>query len=131
MLELHRAGHIYVSASRGEGFGLGAVEAALYGHPVIGTGPWMDTSLDCFIRGPYREIPVTPLPESPGYTLEQSWYDIDQRWLSETIKSTVDKILKGELDLRETAEKVEATYSPRAISELIKPRLLHVKDLLK
>ncbi len=74
---LHATGDCFVSLTRGEGFGMGACEAACVGNPVLMTG-W-GGQLDFLGRDypgnlPYRlaPAPVWP-PERPSFWPSQRW----------------------------------------------------------
>ncbi|MBS0558311.1 MAG: glycosyltransferase [Proteobacteria bacterium] len=78
---IHALGDVYVSLSRGEGWGLGAFEAATLAKPVLMTG-WGG---QCEFLGvdwpgavPYRLAPV-PLwpPQRPSYFPSQRWAEPD------------------------------------------------------
>lgn len=78
---IHAVGDTYVSLSRGEGFGLGAFEAATLGKPVIMTGWGGHTEYfgdDWPGAVPYRLAPV-PLwpPDLPSYFPSQRWAEPD------------------------------------------------------
>lgn len=78
---LHHRGQCYVSLSHGEGWGLGAFEAALAGRPVIATGHggWLDflpADLAGLVR--CRQVPVAPGPGEDSYEPGQSWAEADQ-----------------------------------------------------
>lgn len=80
---LHRLGDVYVSMAHGEGWGLGAFDAAALGRPVLMTGwgghrdylgddagwpgalPWRMTS-----------VPVFP-PDQPSYWRSQRWASVE------------------------------------------------------
>lgn len=73
---LHRRGNCYVSLCRAEGWGLGAIDAAASGKPVIITG--FGGQLDYL--GPeypflvdWRLVPVQDRYGQPSYTSDQNW----------------------------------------------------------
>lgn len=83
LLRLHHCSHTYVSLSRGEGWGLGAFEAAIVGNRVIATnwGGHRD-----FLHGysryagvNYRLVNLAPTPaqEALGHAKEQHWTEPD------------------------------------------------------
>lgn len=78
---IHAIGDVYVSVSRGEGWGLGAFEAATLAKPVLMTG-WGG---QCEFLGaqwpgalPYRlaSVPLWP-PDRPSYFPSQRWAEPD------------------------------------------------------
>lgn len=84
MLDLYRSASVFVSASRGEGYCLPAVQAMSCGKPVISTA-WSAFA-------DYAQIPVRHVVESvpsevglPGYSAEQHWGVIDEDDLVEKL----------------------------------------------
>ncbi len=78
---IHALGDVYVSLSRGEGWGLGAFEAATLGTPVVMTG-WgghMDFLGDDWPgEVAYRLVPALLLPpQQPSYFPSQRWAEPD------------------------------------------------------
>jgi glycosyltransferase involved in cell wall biosynthesis len=80
---LHRIGDAYVSTTHGEGFGLGAFDAATLGRPVLMTGWGGHRDFlgdDAAWPGalPYRmtSVPVFP-PDAPSYWRSQRWASVD------------------------------------------------------
>ena len=77
---LHERGDCFVSLSCGEGWGMGAYEAAWWGKPVIATG--YGGSLDylpdhCSYHAKYRLVPVRFATGGASYTSEQNWAQAD------------------------------------------------------
>lgn len=72
---LHKRGDCYVSASHGEGLGLGMLEASIFGKPVItnlyGEQSSYFSEETCFKYG-HTMRPVTAM-NSPYYSCKQSW----------------------------------------------------------
>lgn len=100
LLELHQGGDCFVSATRGEAWGLGMFESAVMGNRVIaprhgGQSDFLEnyhlsyevnaTLTPCFgseVRGPIVEGPHGLMQSStvaipPGVTCKQDWYDPD------------------------------------------------------
>ncbi|CAH1904114.1 Glycosyl transferase family 1 [Candidatus Nitrotoga sp. HW29] len=77
---LHRAGDVFVSLTRGEGWGMGGCAALVRGRPVLMTGwsgqldylgsewPWLVN---------YRLTQVTPWPQQASYFASQRWAQAD------------------------------------------------------
>lgn len=78
IMRLHKTGDCYVSAHRGEGWGVPQVEAALAGRPFISTayGGCHEyfTNGDNAILLPYEMVPLRGMAHS------QHWYDSTQNW---------------------------------------------------
>jgi glycosyltransferase involved in cell wall biosynthesis len=91
---LHRIGAVYASTSRGEGFGLGAFEAATLGRPVIMTGWGGQTDY----LGPgwpgeiaYRLVaaPLWP-PLGPSFFPSMRWAEPDLDHAARLMREVVD-----------------------------------------
>ena len=74
---LHQLGDCFVSLSHGEGWGLGAFDAATYGNPV--TAPYWGGLRDYLPQGwsgavPHHleQVPIWP-PHKPSYWSDQQW----------------------------------------------------------
>jgi glycosyltransferase involved in cell wall biosynthesis len=76
---LHRRGDCYVSLCRGEGFGLGAFDAATLANPVVMTG--FGGQLEFLAGSPYlvdfELVPVRYRSRFGSYTPDQHWADPD------------------------------------------------------
>lgn len=80
MAGLHRRGNAYVSLTHGEGWGLGAFDAAGLGKPVIITGcggqlDYLPPNLSYHI--PWKRIPVLDRICPGSFSPDQSWADPD------------------------------------------------------
>lgn len=82
IMRIHQTGHCYVTAHRGEGWGVPQVEASLNGKPMIATGyagchEYFDEKTAVLL--PYKMIPLRGMDHSSRwYTSEQKWADVDQ-----------------------------------------------------
>jgi len=87
MSALHKRGDCYVNPSRGEGLGLGLVEASLFGNPVI-------TNLFGEQSTYYNESNAMIY----GHTLKpvigqnSCWYSIEQLWAAPDMVSLIDRL---------------------------------------
>lgn len=74
----HKTFDIFVSAHRGEGWGIPQMEALLSNHPIISTGcggihEYLTDNVDAFLT----EYKLVALSEN---TRNQQWYQADQKW---------------------------------------------------
>ncbi len=82
VMRLHQTGHAYVSAHRGEGWGVPQVEAALNGKPFISTGyggahEWFEHGKEALLI-PFDMVPLNGMEHSSRwYTREQKWAEPD------------------------------------------------------
>lgn len=91
IMRLHKTGDCYVSAHRGEGWGVPQVEAALAGQPIISTnyGGCHEyfTNGDNAILLPYEMVKLRGMGHSQKwYTSEQQWADVDANALRGAMK---------------------------------------------
>lgn len=88
MLSLHKGCDCYVSTSRGEGLGLGMIEAGLFENPVI-TNSFGEQSTyidnDTGLIYNHTLKPVTKMGVN-------SWYTMDQYWASPDMKDLAGKM---------------------------------------
>lgn len=88
---IHERGDCYVSAHRGEGWGVPQAEALSHGNPVISTGyGGINEYFTDMVNGiviPYEMINLTGMDHSRRYySLDQKWADIDIDYLSEKMR---------------------------------------------
>lgn len=77
---LHELGDCFVSLSRGEGWGLGAFEAACAANPVVVTGwggPTAYLTQDNAYFVDWSPVPVQPGAPNGSYTPDQNWAEPD------------------------------------------------------
>ena len=76
---LHRRGDCYVSLARGEGWGLGAFDAAAGGNPVVttGFGGHLDYLRDSRLLVRFELVPVHDPAGFPSYAPAQRWAEPD------------------------------------------------------
>lgn len=89
MLGLHRACDCYVSSSRGEGLGLGILEAGLFENPVITNlfgeqASYVDIEKAIIYNHTLR--PVTRMGRNSWYTMDQSWACPDVKDMAEKMR---------------------------------------------
>lgn len=85
---LHTRGDVHVSLTRGEGWGLGAVDAATYGNPVVATG-WgafpevLDAEATWFVG--YQLVPAIHTAVA-SYSPDQRWAEPDVAHAAELLR---------------------------------------------
>lgn len=102
IMRLHKTGDCFVSAHRGEGWGLPQMEAMLAGNPVISTNygglhEWIDGYASLI---PYDMVPVRGMGHS------DKWYTPDQKWAEVNIEA-----LKFAMRLRYDTRDQPSDYS--------------------
>jgi glycosyltransferase involved in cell wall biosynthesis len=92
---IHAVGEVFVSLSHGEGWGLGAFEAAALGKPVVMTG-WGGhrdyLGEDWPGAVPYRmvSVPLWP-PDRPSYFPSQRWAEPDIAVAARMLRAVIDE----------------------------------------
>ena len=89
---IHAAGDAYVSLTHGEGWGLGAFDAATLGKPVIITGwggqlDYLGSNYPGLVR--YEMAPVAGWYPLPGYRPTQRWATADRGHATELMRAVV------------------------------------------
>lgn len=118
---IHAVGDTYVSLSRGEGFGLGAFEAATLGKPVIMTGWGGHTEVfgdDWPGAVPYRLAPV-PLwpPDLPSYFPSQRWAEPDIAAAARMMRGILDDSAPMLTNAARVRERIVERYAEPVIVE--------------
>ena len=118
---IHAVGDVFVSLSRGEGFGLGAFEAATLGKPVIMTGYGGHTEFfgdDWPGAIPYRLAPV-PLwpPDLPSYFPSQRWAEPDLAAASGLMREIADDPVPAQMAASRIRESIVERYAEPVIVE--------------
>jgi len=116
---IHAMGDVYVTASHGEGFGLGAFEAATRGTPVLATGWGGQTEFlgDRWLgRLPYRmtQVPLWP-PHKPSYFPSQRWARVDPEAGSERMRAVFDDPEPFLVEARKNRESIVERFAEPVI----------------
>lgn len=133
--QAHIANHVFITASRGEGFCLPALDAVALGNHVVGGFPALQ---DLAFHAPglvtlleSNKVPITPMPEISGY-------EIDHEWWESPIKELTGEFLAlkqwvqgdGDIDMDSEVQAVRDAYCPVTIGKLIAARLEHAADVV-
>lgn len=78
VMRIHQTGDVYVSAHRGEGWGVPQVEAATAGKPMISTG-WSGCH-EYFTHGENALLMPYEMVQLQGMAHSDKWYSRDQNW---------------------------------------------------
>lgn len=95
IMRVHTTGHVYVSAHRGEGWGVPQVEAMLAGHAIISTGyggvhEYLSDRSNALII-PYEMQPLRGMDHaSHFYSSDQKWADIKSDDLQQLMRIAYD-----------------------------------------
>lgn len=114
---LHHRGDCYVSLARGEGFALGAFDAAAYGNPVVTTA--FGGQLDYLAGSPYlvnfELVPVLHPAGFPNYSPDQRWAEPDVDHAAALLRRVARNPAEAAAVCEPLAMRVRERYSPQAI----------------
>lgn len=128
IMRLHATGDCFVSAHRGEGWGIPQVEAAVFGNPVISTDfggchEYFEDDENMF-KVPAEMVPVSGMNHSPAwYTPEQNWADVSISGLRSAMRSACqDKDVTKRIAAK-GQQKVEEKFNLKTVGNLMADRL--------
>jgi len=125
---LHELGDCYVSLAHGEGWALGAFDAATRGTPVVMTGwggqlDYLGPSWSGAIPYGLGSVPIWP-PERPSYFSSQRWAHPDTDAAGEMLRA----VYRDGAAARENAMALAAGIAHRYAEPVIAALLLHAID---
>lgn len=130
---LHQTGDCFVSAHRGEGWGIPIAEAMAFGKPVISTnlgGIHEHVPPHAALFTKYNKKPVFNMDFVPWYDKDQLWAEVDSEDLKEKMRFVFDN--------REEAKKIGAlgkdvvtrSLSYKTVGEQMLARLQQIEERL-
>lgn len=129
----HGANHVYITASRGEAFGLPTLDAVALGNYVVGGFPALE---DLAAVAPSavtvlesRKVPITPMPEVSGYELDHEWWEVPIANLTAEFLALKDFIRTEGMPLHDEVNAVRDAYCPGAVGKIIANRLEHAANV--
>lgn len=132
MYRFHQSFDCFVSAHRGEGWGIPQMEALIMQKPVISTGAGgiHEYIKECAFMIPYTMQPLTGNNRNQQwYALDQNWAEIDQTALRQALRAAyADQIKAKELG-RTGRDFVVSTFSPERVGEIMRDRLDQIWNL--
>jgi len=136
VLDVHSGGHVYVTATHGEGFCLPAVEALAMCNLVMGPKEplsHLQWAIDAgfFVPIECHEEDIAVMPNHAGYEMGQTWWGTQLTDLTDGLKKAWELAREGLLPLAEGAEEARKRYSVEAVAAVIKPRLEEAQRVLK
>ena len=115
---LHQRGDCFVSLARGEGWGLGAFDAAAYGNPVVTTG--FGGQLDFLGDSPtlvrFDLVPVHDPAGQSSYGSYQSWAEPDLDHAASLLQTVAGAPEPAREFAAARGEEIRRTYSPAAVA---------------
>ncbi len=135
IMRIHKTGHCYVSAHRGEGWGIPQVEAMLAANPIITTGyagvnEYLNDNVARVI--PYKMVPLTGMEHSSKwYSPDQHWADIDKKELQADMRWAFANQAEAK-QLGKAGQKfVLDNFNLKAVGDLMAGRLKEILDETK
>ena len=115
---LHRRGDCYVSLARGEGWGLGAFDAAAYGNPVVttGFGGQLDYLADSAHLVRFELIAVQDPLGFPSYAPNQRWAQPDVDHAAALLREVAADPRHATALAQPIAAGIRRRYSPTAVA---------------
>jgi glycosyltransferase involved in cell wall biosynthesis len=124
MRALHDRGDCFVSLCRGEGWGLGAFEAAWLGKPVVITGwggPAEYLSTETAYLVDWTPAPVRPAEANASYTPDQNWAEPDVESAAKALRSVMsDPTEAARRGALAAARLPEAISPPTVVRQLLR-----------
>lgn len=135
MMRLHATGDCFVSAHRGEGWGIPQVESAVVGNPMISTNlggchEWFtDEKTALLVK--WKPVKVFGMDFAPWYDTKQNWAEVDTNDLRSKMRWVFDNQSKARAIGQAARDMVNEKFSYKAVGELMKQRLIEIQRLLK
>jgi len=120
VLALHEWGDVFVSLFRGEGWGLGAFEAAWLGKPCIVTGwsgPTAYLSAETAYFVDWTATPVRPGEPNASYTPDQNWAEPDVASAVAGLRAVVADPGEAERRAKKAASHLRQTIEPDRVAD--------------
>jgi glycosyltransferase involved in cell wall biosynthesis len=126
MRGFHLAADCFVSATRGEGFGLGAAEAKLCGNRVITTNYGAEPELcdrdDILVDS--HEVEIFGMEGIGPYEVDQTWGDPDEEALVEAMRKAESERLPKDV---KRWDAFNALYGPHVIGKALADNLIAIR----
>lgn len=134
IMRFHATGDCFVSAHRGEGWGIPQVEAMLTGNPIISTNlggvhEWLEDGKNAYLLN-YKMGNVFNMEFAPWYGQDQTWAEPDKDELKAKMRFVYDNPDKARDVGREAQKFVKDKFSYRTVGEQMKERLMEIQRTL-
>jgi glycosyltransferase involved in cell wall biosynthesis len=136
IMRLHATGDVYVSAHRGEGWGVPQVEAMLAGHMIISTGfggvhEYLKDEKNAMLI-PYKLQPLKGMDHaSHFYANDQRWAEIDHTVLGRVMQETYARPAAWRQKIAKAGHKVTVDkFNLERVGGLMAKRLAEIEESL-
>lgn len=129
----HKSFDCFVSAHRGEGWGIPQMEAMLMSKPIISTGcggihEYINDKKQIL---PYKLVPITGEVRNPQwYRSDQKWADVSVNDLRKAMRWMYENQKKASTIGEDNRALVLRKFSTKAVGKLMKQRLEAINDTL-
>ncbi|MGO8704866.1 MAG: glycosyltransferase [Candidatus Brocadiia bacterium] len=135
MPRFYRSGNVYAMPSRGEGWGIPAMEAMASGLPVIATAwggqmDYMDDETALLVRCQPAPVSADACRENPGFA-GQMWVEPDLADLRRQMRLAKDQPALAQSKAAAAQRRVREKYSREAVSALVIERLKEASQRAK
>lgn len=135
MLRFHQTGDCFVSAHRGEGWGIPQAEAAVIGNPIISTNlggvhEWFTNDRDAMLVK-WKPVKVFNMEFAPWYETNQNWAEIDQDDLRKKMRWAFTNQDKARAMGKAARDMAFEKLSYKAVGESMKKRLEQIYRTIK
>jgi hypothetical protein len=132
--QAHINNHVFITASRAEGFSLPSLDAVALGNYVSGGFPALKDlaaiAPSAVTMMESREVPITPMPEVAGYEIDHKWNEVDLDDMIAEFGAMVEFIGEHGMPLADDIEAVRYRYCPSTVGKLITQRLEVASEVL-
>ena len=135
IMRLHWTGDCFVSAHRGEGWGIPQVEASIVGNPMISTDlggchEWYEDGKTAFLTK-WKKEKVFNMDFAPWYGNKQSWAKVSEKDLRRKLRFVYENREEAK-DVGLAAQRmVKDKFSYVAVGNLMRDRLRDIQRLIK
>lgn len=134
VLRLHSTGDCFVSAHRGEGWGVPQAEAASVGNPVISTNiggvhEWFEDGHTAHLVG-WEKTGVFNMGFAPWYSKDQNWAEVNIDELKRKMRRVFNNSGDGGRIGTNAKKMVKDKLSYKAVGNLMKKRLEEIQKTI-
>jgi len=135
MFRIHYTGDCFVSAHRGEGWGIPQAEAAVIGNPIISTGlggvhEWFEDEKSAFLTK-WKRTKVKNMDFAPWYEKNQHWAEVDHADLKKRMRFVFDNPEEAKKVGNMAKDVAYNKLSYKAVGEAMRDRLVDIQRLIK
>lgn len=134
VFKLHYTGDCFVSAHRGEGWGIPQVEASIIGNPIISTNlggchEWFNDNTSFLVK--WNKVNVFNMEFAPWYDPKQIWAEVDPKDLREKMRYVFQNPQEAREFGRKGQEMVKREFNYMHVGQLMRNRLEEIDRLIK